>query len=42
VICYVVVWQHVPVWRVYCVPCRAQHTIYTPDDGRRPKHVAAI
>jgi hypothetical protein len=38
---------------VYCVLCRAQHTIHTlfwdmllncrlPDDGRRPKHVETI
>ena len=75
-----VVWQHVPVWRVYYVLCRAvlctahnTHAILghaatqphnklqrnltecfniniilarlnckLPDEGRRPKHVAAI
>jgi len=25
---YAVVWQHVPMWRVYCVLCRTQHPIH--------------
>ena len=29
VICYVVVWQHVPVWRVYYVLCTAHRTHIT-------------
>ena len=38
VICYAVVWKHVPEWRVYCVLCTAHNTHAIPGHAATPPH----